>query len=285
MSNKSLIIGAINIDIINEASTMNQEDSNLSSITMGFGGVAGNIAFNLKSLGIDIKMLTVLSKDHFQTLITSVYQKKDIPLYYDTFDVNSSIYLAIMNKGDMIYGFNDMKLIEYLTPSFLKKYHTLINTFDTLILDNNLSVDTLKYITKTYPDKKIYIDAVSITKAPKLKSILSNITLLKVNKQELDVLTTHQSLEQQLKELHQFGVKEIIVTNKSEAVIYSNNESIIKKTPKEATSIISTSGCGDAFFSGFISGVTNNKTISESLDIALNQAYRTLFVKQSTIEG
>lgn len=283
MSNKVLILGAVNIDIITDAKTITKEDSNLSTINMSFGGVGGNISFNMASLGVETHMLTVLSNDYFTPMITKVYKDRNIELHYEIYNKNSNIYMAIMNQGEMVYGFNDMDLINQFSISFIQKNHSFIDSFDTLILDNNLPIESLEYLASTYQSKTIAMDAVSISKAPKLHNVLKYLDYLKVNREELSILSSKQEIASQLKELHQEGVKHLLVTNKDQEILLSNKDVIHKTMPIQAKNIVNPSGCGDAFLSGFMYGIINKKDTSQCLDYAKKQAYKTLFVKESTI--
>lgn len=283
MSNKVLILGAVNIDIITDAKTITKEDSNLSTINMSFGGVGGNISFNMASLGVETHMLTVLSNDYFTPMITKVYKDRNIELHYEIYNKNSNIYMAIMNQGEMVYGFNDMDLINQFSISFIQKNHSFIDSFDTLILDNNLPIESLEYLASTYQSKTIAMDAVSISKAPKLHNVLKYLDYLKVNREELSILSSKQEIASQLKELHQEGVKHLLVTNKDQEILLSNKDIIHKTMPIQAKNIVNPSGCGDAFLSGFMYGIINKKDTSQCLDYAKKQAYKTLFVKESTI--
>lgn len=283
MSNKVLILGAVNIDIITDAKTITKEDSNLSTINMSFGGVGGNISFNMASLGVETHMLTVLSNDYFTPMITKVYKDRNIELHYEIYNKNSNIYMAIMNQGEMVYGFNDMDLINQFSISFIQKNHSFIDSFDTLILDNNLPIESLEYLASTYQSKTIAMDAVSISKAPKLHNVLKYLDYLKVNREELSILSSKQEIASQLKELHQKGVKHLLVTNKDQEILLSNKDIIHKTMPIQAKNIVNPSGCGDAFLSGFMYGIINKKDTSQCLDYAKKQAYKTLFVKESTI--
>ena len=95
-----------------------------------------------------------------------------------------------MDKTNNLFlGLNDMEIIQKLDVPFLESKDYIIQEFDLLIIDNNLNKEALEYLLITYQNKIIIMDAVSAVKAQKLKHLLSNINLLKVNKLELEALT------------------------------------------------------------------------------------------------
>jgi pseudouridine kinase len=286
MSNKTLIIGAINIDILAfSKNELIQEDSNLANITFCFGGVGGNIATNLAHLGIETHMLTTIGDDYFSDLITQRYKELDIALKCQKIaNTNSNIYLAVLDKKDLYVGLNDMSLTKYIDKSFIQKHEAYINQFTTVIVDNNLPEDALTELISVMKDQTLIVDAVSMTKAPKLKSILHRIDYLKLNSLELDILTKSTTIEEQLKEMSDAGVRALIVTNKEEDIVFYKNKTVYKTKVLKTDNIVSTSGCGDAFISGVAYGVINHKTDHQSLEYGKQLAQQTLLVKESINE-
>lgn len=286
MSNKVLVIGAINVDIL-AASTNDlvKEDSNLATIDFGFGGVGGNIATNLAHIGIETHMLTTVGDDYFSDLIIQRYKELQITLKHEKIaHTNSNIYLAVLDKKDLYVGLNDMSLTNHIDKAFIQKYKDYINEFTTIVVDNNLSEEALIELTNVLQDQTLIVDAVSMTKAPKLKAILHRINYLKLNSLELDVLSSESTLEHQLQEISNAGVTSLIVTNKDEDIILYKNNTVYQTPVLQSNNIVSTSGCGDAFISGVTYGIVNNKTDKESLEYGKQLAQQTLQVKESINE-
>lgn len=286
MLNKVLVIGAINIDILaSSRKPLVKEDSNISDITFSLGGVGGNIATNLANCGVNTSMLTTLGDDYFSDLITKRYKDLKIDLNYTEIENNSSnIYLAVLDKQDLHLGLNDMSLTKHINKEFIQKHKDYINSFNYLVVDNNLPEEALIELTSIIKKQILIVDAVSITKAPKLEKILHRIDYLKLNKQELNTLTINQSTEEQIKELSNKGVKALIITDKNnDILLYKNN--LLYKTPViKVDNIISTSGCGDAFISGVTYGIINQADDYLSLEYGKQLASQTLQVLESTNE-
>ena len=287
MSNKVLVIGAVNIDIfVNSDAPYTLEDSNLAKISLGFGGVGGNIATNCNTLGLDVSFLTVFSSDVLGNVLKSHYQNLNIDITHaKTSDThNASMYLGIMDQNhDLFLGLNDMSLIQALDVNWITNNHNFIQEFDVIVLDNNLSVETLKHIVTAYQDKTIIIDAVSAKKVSKLKPFLSSLSILKVNQLELNELSSKSTVEAQIQEVLQQGLKSIIVTNKEQPVYYGTNHSIQKFIPVPVTKIVNATGAGDAFISAIAYGICKKMELEKYIDLAMDFAKATLQVETSTM--
>lgn len=283
---ETLVIGAQNIDIFAHAeSDLNMHDSNRSMIGSAFGGVACNIVTNLALLGNDVSFLTVFGDDAYSS--SAKKNLADLTINFEESlnlkNQNNSIYLAVMDKhNDLFIGMNDMAIIEQLNIDFFKTKKEFIESFDILVIDNNLTVDSLVYLFKTYQNKKIITDTVSAEKAVKLKNVLKYISLLKVNIRELNALSDKETTDQQTDDLLNRGLSKIIVTNTDKEIFFKSNKEHIKTMPIEAKKIINSSGAGDAFLAGFIHGIIHNMSTENCLETAKKIAYLTLQSSSST---
>lgn len=288
MSNKVLVIGAVNIDIFastNEEYTL--EDSNVSKINLGFGGVGGNMATNLNTLGLDVSFITAFSSDILGNTVYNHYQKLGINTEHSlqSIENNSSIYLGVLDKeNDLFLGLNDMDIIKELDENFLKEKHDFINSFEFIVIDNNLTEETLEYLLKTYQHKTLIMDAVSAKKVVKLQKLLQYISVLKVNQIELNVLSSKDTIEGKINDLLSKGVKELLVTNKQEDVYYGSSEGISVFTVTPVDNIVNATGAGDAFISGFTEQLIKGEPVKQRIEKANYLAKRTLSSKTSTIE-
>lgn len=270
---KILVIGAQNIDIFAKNSEdYVLHDSNISSINFSFGGVGRNIAENLSRLDASVSFLTVFGNDLFSTLSKNSLDEMNINYKHSkTSPSRNSVYLGILDKeNDLFLGLNDMDIVKELDIEFMKKHHDYINTFDYLVIDNNLEEDVITYLLQTHHQTTI-MDAVSAHKVHKLKDNLDKIDYLKVNNIELNELTNNQGLDY----FNDKNVNNIIVTNQDKEIIFYDGKTY-KYSPKKVDSITNASGAGDAFISGFIKGLSLELSIDKCINLAINTATITL---------
>lgn len=273
-----LIIGGQNIDITAKGTSYTLHDSNCGDISFGYGGVSGNVAQNLANLGVSSHFISVFSMDPLGQSSKAFYQANNIDVSH-SLDVkaSSSTYLSLLDEqGDLYIGFNDMTALTHLTPSVLALEKQYINAFDTLFIDTNLSHETLQYLFTQHHHQTIYVDTVSGIKAPKIKPFINYVDVLKCTKEELSLLSDQTLFMDQLDDLINQGLNALIVTNKDQPITYKT--ATITKTfePDHIDTIVSSSGAGDAFISGFIYGQLHHKALDTSMAYAIRAASLTL---------
>lgn len=289
MENKILVIGAQNIDIFSKSNEdLILEDSNPSKISISYGGVGRNIAVNLNNLNYETHFITVFGDDGLSKLAYNSLNEKGLDISESLIlkDSGNSIFLGVMDKeNDLHLGFHDMGILEKLDVKFFESKKDFVSAFETIIIDNNLPIKSIEYLLNTFHDKMIIMDAVSTKKAPKLIPFLKKISVLKVNRLELDAITSEKTIDEQLNELHQKGAKTILLTQKDKEVILSTPIDRISQTPPKVKKIINASGAGDAFLSGFVHGIINNLSDEDKIKMANIAARICLGSNESTSEN
>ena len=157
MQNKGIpyavVIGGANVDICGAPKgTLITCDSNIGSVTTSPGGVARNIAENLSLLGIESRLIAAIGCDHYGDLLLSNGQKSGINMEHSLRleDMNTSTYLSVLNNdGDMLVAINDMGIVDHLDANYLRDHEHMIKQANCIIIDANLSEDTLAYLMKT----------------------------------------------------------------------------------------------------------------------------------------
>ncbi len=285
---KVLIIGAQNIDIF--AKTKNEytlHDSNLSNIHIAFGGVARNVAANIRRMGNPISFLSVFGDDDFSKSAVNSLKDLDIDISSSLLlkNASNSVYLGVMDKdNDLFLGLNDMDILKQLNSEYLKAKEAYINSFDILVIDNNLTKEAIEYLLISHSSKTIVMDAVSTKKVIKITNLLQYIDLLKVNQLELDKLSSKSGINDQIEDLLSKKLANLLITNQDKDIILATKDGIITSSPIKVTNVVNASGAGDAFLSGFVHGMINGLNNNENLLYAKKLAYITLQSNNSTNE-
>lgn len=247
---KVVIIGASNIDYL--AHSFNEivmADSNPGYIYKSWGGVGRNIAENLARLGVKPTLLTALGDDaqDFVLMAKSI----QLNLIYQRVTQTPS-YMAIHDKsGSLIASVAAMETLKKLTPAFLKKHHEVIAATDILIIDANLSDETLSHLFKNY-NLPIYVDLVSSAKAQKFIPYLSKIHTLKINILEGNTLTAFKDPLQIGQVLLNKGIQNIYLTLGSEGAYHFTPDQTDFYQKSFDDKIVNDTGAGDAFYAGTI---------------------------------
>ncbi len=278
---KTLVIGATNIDIIGVSKNeLINKESNIGAVSIAIGGVAKNIVEDLKYLGEDVGFITYVGNDVFTQLLCEHLDELEIDYRKSLFaDAKNNVYLAVHDSDkDLLYGLNDLENFSALAPKYLRNIHEYIDGFDVLVLDCNLSLESLNYLVETYGNKKIYVEGVSQTKVVKIRKLLKKIDLLKINNLELNALLNLDKCDiiKGVRDLLNRGVKAVVVSSGDQPITYGEAD-LIKQTDVIRTDRIkSTVGAGDALFAGIICYLNKGKSIAQAVDFGKLIAAKTL---------
>lgn len=244
----ALVIGGVNADIWGApAGIFRLHDSNPGFVNVKPGGVGRNIAHNLSLLGIEVSMITAFGGDAFSSFLQREVAAVgiDASLALHLPDLRSSIYLYITDDtGDMHVAISDMDITSHITPDYLQKHLTEINSFDAVIIDANLPEETIVYAAE-HITAPIYADPVSTTKAIKLKSVLSSLRMLKPNMLEAEILAGEYSAEAAATKLASLGVSRVFVSDGLFGITATDGSTVSHIPAVPAVSVNAT-GAGDA---------------------------------------
>ena len=252
-------VGGVNVDIGARAEALLiPGDSNPGRIRMNPGGVCRNIAHNLALMGLKVEMLTVLGDDLYAGLIADSCAKLGIDLSHSVVirDASTSTYSYIANpEGEMVLAVSDMEIYNQMTPQVLKPRLEWLNSSDAVVLDTNLTEDTVRWLCE-HAHVPIFADPVSTSKAVKLLPVLSKIHTLKPNRLEAEVMTgikitDEDSLNRAADALLKAGVKRVFLTLGSGGVLAADEDHRIRMSSSGVIPV-NTTGCGDAFAAALV---------------------------------
>ena len=257
---KIIVIGSINVDYIGTTKyELMLGESHPGSVIIQAGGVARNIVENLARVKADVTFVTAVGNDFYGQKYKSDLEELGVKIIMPkkTEQYNSSIYLAINDKeGQMVYSVVNTDIVSLINKEYISTIIDTINTFDYVLIDTNLDSDTIDYLFERV-NKPIICDAVSTIKADKLRNHLDKINILKVNEN----IPTN-----------------LIITNGSKPVIYITKTFTKQYQPKQKEDIKSTTGAGDSFVAGVISGILDGLQIEDGIKRGLDFSYQTLDV-------
>ncbi|CAL0313599.1 unnamed protein product [Lupinus luteus] len=155
------------------------------------GGVARNVAECMSKLGAKPYMISALGFDMAGNLLLKqwnsaglstegILKDKDIetPTVCNIFDVN----------GEVAAGVASVEAIEkYLTPDWILRFKSTLNSAPVLMVDANLSYPSLEASCKMAADLKcpVWFEPVSVTKSRRVSSIVKYVTFASPNEDEL----------------------------------------------------------------------------------------------------
>lgn len=281
---KVVVIGGAVADITGfSLNPLISNDSNPGQVKFSSGGVGRNIAENLARLNCQVDLLTAFGDDVYAHGLKTQCLEAGINIEHSLFSSNhsSAIYMSINNPdGNMALAISDAAIVDEISPDFVASKESLINAADCIVLDTNLSEETLDYISKNFSQKPIFIDLVSTTKAKKVSSILGRFHTIKPNLLEAEHLSqikykNDEDLKSMLKFFIAKGIQQVFISKGEEGCFYGNaNESGTLSSKK--SEIVNSSGAGDAFIAGLVFGFLNDLNRKETATFATCLSLATL---------
>ena len=278
------VIGAVNIDLIGYPDNkLIFKDDNIGSLETILGGVGRNIAENLAKLDFNVEFLSVFAKDHFANQIQKSCNELNISTKYCLIKKNAhtSTFMAIMDKdNDMALGISAMHIYDEIPNEFILNNLKIIQQNTYCVLETNMPKSILELVVKKSPNTKFALDAVSGTKALKAKNILSNLSILKCNLIEAELLsnikvTNSDDYVLLVKHFLKIGVKKVFITLGKDGLIYGNPNEISRLKPTYIKPI-NTTGGGDSFMAGLLLAEINNFNIHKMAKVATTCAELTI---------
>ena len=256
---KITVIGESNIDIsVRREGPETGKGCSPAHIRLFHGGVARNVAHNLRLLGNDVLLATVFGDDDFAEQMMNKCRVLgiDLSLSAQFGHVQTPIFLSFNDEvGRMQSALSDIELNSCLDLDWLSKRIDAINRTDLVVADTLLSAEALTFLID-HCLVPLYIDAISPNRAILLNEAMSNswkksIQALKCNLAEAQAMTGVSSAEEAAKLLVSKGIKEVYLTLGEDGVCYADKKGCrhFHVVEAEAHNVM---GSGDAFLAGVV---------------------------------
>ena len=253
------VIGGANMDIGGfPTGALTQGESNPGQVRLSPGGVGRNIAENCALLGLEVELVTALGSDNHGRMLLEDCQAKGIGTSGCIVvpDGHTSVYLFIGDaRGDMHCAISDMEVQSELTPERIAPRLALLNAMDAVVVDTNLSEETLVYLVQQVR-VPLFADTVSAAKAIRLRRCLPHLFCIKPNRMEASMLAglpirDAMDASQAAQRLNQSGVQRVYLTMGTQGALYAENGrcSFLRCIPSTA---VNATGAGDAFTAALV---------------------------------
>ena len=282
------VIGGVNMDISAALTApFVPADSVPGQVTLGCGGVARNIAHNLRLMRHEVKFVSAFGGETFGEMCWRECQAigLDLSLSQRCEGMRNGLYLCVNDQtGDMIAAVADTDILSRITPEFLETRIDTINASEMVIADTNISVPALQYLIDncTAP---LMVDTVSTAKAPRIIKALQQsrthrLFALKLNMQEAQAVTGCDTAKDAANQLTALGISQVYITLGSNGV-YCSDGMCHKHYNAIPSRVINTTGAGDAFIAGVAHALIGQITFPDCAHTGLKAAHATLLSLQT----
>ncbi|MHA7880484.1 MAG: PfkB family carbohydrate kinase [Saccharospirillum sp.] len=281
-----VVLGGANVDITGRASDgFITGDSNPGVVHQSAGGVGRNIAENLARLGQNVSLITLLGQDARGDWLAQQMQQAGIDtggVLRDA-DRTTGTYLALNNdQGELVAAIAAMAIADALTPERLRAVQPMLVAADVLVVEANVPEATLAWLASLPLRGRLYADAVSATKAPRLSPLLPKLTGLKVNLSEARALLgePQADAEAAARALLERGVDQVLLSLGHQGLAHISADTRVQ-LPGYPVEIISDTGAGDALLAGVIHAQCQGRTAEQQTAFGLACAAITLGSEQA----
>jgi pseudouridine kinase len=288
--NNILCIGGANIDWIGQYPGNSFPAFDIPiTFKCSFGGVAHNIAQNLKSLGHDVGFMSAVGMDIEGDQIIAEIGSSGFTeklLLQLANQKTASILFVVNPQGKHLFMQPRTEIYDFLTPELIETQSVNMKKFDTWVIDTNLSEEAIKYIVNIKPRQtKLYAVIACPPKSKKITPALAHLDALFLNQTEASLILSEEiKTENALlaaDEIRKTGVKTVFLTLGEHGACVSAEQSQ-KSLPILKVNSIDTTGAGDAFAAGAISGLIKQKSAIDCLQQGLAAASLAVEVKSKT---
>lgn len=282
-----LSIGEILIDMISDSYQALTENNGFHAY---FGGSPANLCMNINRLGGKAKLAACVGEDRFGDFLIHhlKYQKVDTSLVQRS-QVSTSMVIVNKSKGSPIpifYRGSDYRIV--LTEELKAAIQdTKIMHISSWPLSHRLSRAVIYEAVALAKQSDVIIgfdpnyhpglweedeDGLSV-----MKEMVSQSDIVKPSEDDAERLFGKDTPENQINKFHALGCPIVLMTlGKDGAIVSFEGEKTYYQT--EASTVVDTTGAGDAFWSGFYTGITQGLLIEEALYLGFKtSAYKLQF--------
>ena len=270
---KVAVIGALNVDIggIPEAAFL-PGDSIPGRVTVSLGGVGWNIARDCASLGAETSFFSVLGDDDAAGAIRRDAADFGVSLAGCRWvpEGNNRYLFIAGNGGDMAAAVNDMRLCDRMDGDFIRACLPALHGFDAAVADANLPPEALHLLAECV-GVPLIADGVSAVKCGRLRSILSRVHTLKVNRVEAEMLAGRIDPEDCVRSLLDAGVKRVAVSLGADGVLCGEDGAVFRR-PSAGMPAAETTGAGDSLTAALAVGLAYGMDLESCAELGMRAA-------------
>ena len=268
-------IGALNIDLIARVSRFPVADEEVAvqDLEISHGGSAANVAVGVSRLGYSSGFVGMVGSDQFGEMLIEDLKREGVDVsHLIRTEGNSGLVFAVINPAGerILYSSTGVssKFDRSLMPvDYIKGARFLHLTS----IIGEKAIDTLEFASSVACDNniKVILDPGSMLAekgCKALSGILGNCYLITPSQIEANMLTGLEGKEAGIR-LLEYGPKAVIITKGAEGCLLITKD-LTREVPALRSKAVDTTGAGDSFVAGLISGLLENKGLEEATEFA-----------------
>lgn len=285
-----LCSGNVSVDIKAYSAEVDETEAyREGSIELVPGGVGRGMAINLKHLGLNTFIHSVVGKDIFGEYLRNGLKEEGIntTLLAESQERKTALFSVMASRGKSATCVYSTQILKEII--FDSKVEKVIkeNDISAFVLDSNLSEETLEGFynyKKSHPEIFVFQNATAPDIAKKTMQYAPLIDLFGCNEYEAAAILGESSVLPDLTTADKFqalGYKNFIITFGEQGVMVRIGNETWNEPPYTPSQIVDTIGAGDAFASGFLMGFLEGDPVKRCIHYGLACAKETLLTRQT----
>ena len=285
-----LCSGNVSVDIkAYSAEVDDTEAYREGSIELVPGGVGRGMAINLKHLGLNTFIHSVVGKDIFGEYLRGGLEEEGVntTLLGESKERKTALFSVMASRGKSATCVYSTQILKEIV--FDEQVEKVIkdNDISAFVMDSNLSDETLAGFynyKRTHPEIFVFQNATAPDIARKTIQYAPLIDLFGCNEYEAAAILGESSVLPDLTTADKFqalGYKNFIITFGEQGVMVRIGNETWNEPPYTPSQIVDTIGAGDAFASGFLMGFLEGDPVKRCIHYGLTCAKETLLTRQT----
>jgi len=285
-----LCVGNVSVDIKAYSAEIDDTEAyREGSIELVPGGVGRGMAINLKHLGLNTFIHSVIGKDIFGEYLKKGLNEEGVntSLLSESEERKTALFSVMASRGKSATCVYSTQILKEIT--FTEKVQKVIedNKISAIVMDSNLTEETLADFyeyKKNHPEIFVFQNATAPDIAKKTMPYAPLIDLFGCNEYEAAAILGESSVLPDLTTADKFqalGYKNFIITFGEQGVMVRIGNETWNEPPYTPSQIVDTIGAGDAFASGFLMGFLENEPVKRCIHYGLACAKETLLTRQT----
>lgn len=273
---KIVVIGSCNTDMVVKAGRLPVPGETVLGGTfyMNPGGKGANQAIAAARLGAEVTLISKIGYDLFGLQALEIYRSEKINTEFIFTDQKSPSGVALISVDSC--GENSIIVApgasRSLSTEDIDKAKSKLEEADIILMQLEVPIETVEYaatIAKSYGKKVILNPAPASVLS---NSFLSCVHTILPNRIEAEMLSGIKVIDEEsawraAKAIGEKGIENVVITTKKDGAYVKEKEEYTMIPAKEVETI-DTTGAGDVFCGAFSAYLSENHTLTESVEFA-----------------
>jgi pseudouridine kinase len=283
-----VVIGGANVDIKAIAGAGYQlGTSNPGTVRTTSGGVGRNIAHNLARLGVDVALISAIGLDALGDKLLRDTGMVDVDVSMVLREnVATGTYVAMLDDfGELVSAVSDMRVLDALTPDFIRSHAAVIKGAKLVVADCNLMLESLIAVAEI-AGEKLAIEPVSVQKSRKMLAVLEmhKTYVATPNLDQIRSLLGTDDPETAAGLLHQRGLANVVIHAGSQGAYVSSGKGVEHVKLDRLIEVVDVTGAGDAAMSGLVYGLLQGDGLVAAATLGQELAAQVIASTKSTLD-